>query len=166
MTKATIMNASLNGMEKIQEMKRAVPISIKPVIITIEPMITHWPDAICWFPVWDGIIGLPIVTWTIRACWIWICGFSFWDGISIATSSDGLSPKISSYFASLLFAKILWHCILIMIHSVICFWVFNSKLQAGHSSSLFPMLSPTFIIRERALNRSLFLLVDILSERR
>ena len=33
------------------------------------------------------LIGLPIVTWTIRACWIWICGFSFWDGISIATSS-------------------------------------------------------------------------------
>ena len=86
MTKATIMNASLNGMEKIQEMKRA-PIRIKPVFITIEPMIMHWPDAICWFPVWDGIIGLPIVTWTIRACWIWICGFSFWDGISIATSS-------------------------------------------------------------------------------
>ena len=86
MATATIMKASLNGMEKIQEMKRA-PIRIKPVFITIEPMIMHWPDAICWFPVWDGIIGLPIVTWTIRACWIWICGFSFWDVISIATSS-------------------------------------------------------------------------------
>ena len=40
MATATIMKASLNGMEKIQEMKRA-PIRIKPVIITIEPMIMH-----------------------------------------------------------------------------------------------------------------------------
>ena len=41
MATATIMKASLNGMEKIQEIERAVPIRIKPVIITIEPMITH-----------------------------------------------------------------------------------------------------------------------------
>ena len=41
MATATIMKASLNGMEKIQEMKRAVPIRIKPVIITIEHVIAH-----------------------------------------------------------------------------------------------------------------------------
>ena len=47
MTKATIMNASLNGMEKIQEMQRDIKIirnkiiRIKPAIITIEPLIAH-----------------------------------------------------------------------------------------------------------------------------
>ena len=47
MTTATIMNASLNGMEKIQEMQRDIKIirnkiiRIKPAIITIEPLIAH-----------------------------------------------------------------------------------------------------------------------------
>ena len=54
MATATIMKASLNGMEKIQEMKRAVPIRIKPVIITIEPMIMH-----------SGISGF-LWTWILK----------------------------------------------------------------------------------------------------
>ena len=47
MTTATIMNASLNGMEKIQEMQRDIKIirnkiiRIMPAIITIEPLIAH-----------------------------------------------------------------------------------------------------------------------------
>ena len=60
MTTATIMNASLNGMEKIQEMQRDIKIirnkiiRIKPAIITIEPLIAH-----------SGISGF-LWTWILK----------------------------------------------------------------------------------------------------
>ena len=91
MTKATIMNASLNGMEKIQEMKRA-PIRIKPVFITIEPMIMHWPDAICWYLIsslrWhhrssnchlDHSSSLDLNLWIFILGWYFNCNFIRWS---------------------------------------------------------------------------------------